>query len=105
MKAIPSRERLTKAQCTRLLRTADAIGLGVEPDPRMTGKNYRWDERVTLFFLDREDGEDATNYIAASVLLRLGASIAEADGQVDKEELTFFLQCVREHCRLQRDLR
>jgi uncharacterized tellurite resistance protein B-like protein len=54
----------------------------------MSGKNYRWDERVTLFFLDGEE-EDATNYMAASVLLRLGASIAEADGQVDEEELTF----------------
>lgn len=89
IKAIPSRDRLTKAECTKLLRTADAIGLGVEPDARTTGKNYRWDERVTMFFLDGENGEDATNYVAASVLLRLGASIAEADGQVDKEELTF----------------
>lgn len=92
IKAIPSRDRLTKAQCERLLRTADAIGLGVEPDARMTGKNYRWDERVTMFFLDGENGEDATNYVAASVLLRLGASIAEADGQVDKEELSFITE-------------
>lgn len=89
IKGIPSRDRLSKAQCTRLLRTADALGFGVEPDARMTGKNYRWDERVTMFFLDGKGDDNATNYVAASVLLRLGASIAEADGQVDKEELTF----------------
>ncbi|MCH8047866.1 MAG: TerB N-terminal domain-containing protein [Planctomycetes bacterium] len=89
IKGIPARNRLTKAQCTKLLRTADALGLGVEPDARMTGKNYRWDERVTMFFLDGKNGEDATNYNAASVLLRLGASIAEADGQVDEKELMF----------------
>ncbi|MFT7641567.1 MAG: hypothetical protein ACI9G1_003318, partial [Pirellulaceae bacterium] len=47
IKGIPSRDRLTKTQCKRLLQTADAIGLGVEPDARMTGKHYRWDERVT----------------------------------------------------------
>ena len=89
IKGIPTRDRLTKTQCMKLLRTADAIGLGVEPDARMTGKNYRWDERVTLFFLDANKGADATDYIAASVLLRLGAGIAEADGRVDKEELAF----------------
>jgi len=89
IKGILSRARLTKTQCMKLLRTADTIGLGVEPDARMTGKNYRWDERVTLFFLDANKGTDATDYIAASVLLRLGASVAEADGKVDKEELTF----------------
>ncbi len=89
VKGIPSRDRLTKTQCRRLLQTADTIGLGVEPDARMTGKDYRWDERVTLFFLDEENDEDATNYVAASALLRLGASIAEADGQVDKAELAF----------------
>ncbi|HUG67754.1 MAG TPA: TerB N-terminal domain-containing protein [Pirellulaceae bacterium] len=89
IKGIPARDRLTKMQCAKLLRTADTIGLGVEPDARMTGKGYRWDERVTLFFLDEENGEDVTNYIAASALLRLGASVAEADGRVNKEELTF----------------
>ncbi|MCA9123212.1 MAG: TerB N-terminal domain-containing protein [Planctomycetaceae bacterium] len=89
IKGIPARDRLTKTQCRNLLRTADVIGLGIEPDARMTGKDYRWDERVTLFFLDDENGDDATSYIAASALLRLGASVAEADGQVDKDELAF----------------
>ena len=100
IKSIPRRDRLTKTQCRQLLATADCIGLGVEPDARITGKNYRWDERVTLFFLDEEDSDDPTNYIAASVLLRLGASIAEADGQVDEEELTF----INEHLQGQFNL-
>lgn len=89
IKSIPARERLSKSQCASLLRTADAIGLGVEPDARMTGKSYRWDERVALFFLDKQEKQDVTNYAAASLLLRLGASISEADGHVKAEELTF----------------
>ena len=55
----------------------------------MTGSAYRWDERVTLFFLDDKSNEDSNNYVPASVLLRLGASVAEADGQVDEKELAF----------------
>ena len=100
IKGVPRRDRLTKTQCARLLATSDCIGLGVEPDARITGKNYRWDERVTLFFLEKKDSDDPTNYIAASVLLRLGASIAEADGHVDESELTF----INEHLQGQFNL-
>jgi len=100
IKSIPARERLTKSQCRSLLRTADAIGLGVEPDSRMTGKAYRWDERVALFFLDEEKRQDVTNYVAASVLLRIGASIGEADGQVKEKELTF----IADHLEVQFNL-
>ncbi len=89
IKGISPRDKLTKAQCSRLLRSADAIGIGVEPDARLTGRNYRWNECVTLFFLDEGGGGDTTSYNAAAVLLRLGASIAEADGEVHDEELTF----------------
>lgn len=89
IKQTSAREKLTKSQCTKLLTTADALGFGVEPDARMTGRNYFWDERVALFFLDEVTSADSTNYVAASVLLRLGATIAEADGNIDKSELNF----------------
>lgn len=100
IKRIERRDRLTKTQCNRILTTADIIGFGVEPDARITGKNYRWDEKVTLFFHDGKLLDDPTRYAAASVLLRLGASIAEADGTVDVEELTF----INEHLQGQFNL-
>lgn len=100
IKNISPRDRLTKSQCNQLLATADAIGLGIEPDARITGKNYRWDERVTLFFHDGVILDDPTGYAAASVLLRLGASIAEADGTVDEGELGF----INEHLQGQFNL-
>ncbi|TWT31795.1 tellurite resistance TerB family protein [Blastopirellula retiformator] len=89
LKGVSHRKRLTKTQCTKLLGTADALGIGVEPDARSTGDYYLWDERVTLFFLDGEPHELGGEYVAAATLLRLGASIAEADGKVDDDELRF----------------
>ncbi|WP_372718038.1 TerB N-terminal domain-containing protein [Novipirellula sp.] len=100
IKQISTRDRLTKSQCGQILATADAIGFGVEPDARITGNNYRWDEKVTLFFHDGQVLNDPTAYAAASVLLRLGASIAEADGSVDEQELTF----INEHLQGQFNL-
>ncbi|RCS54886.1 hypothetical protein DTL42_07175 [Bremerella cremea] len=88
VKGIPERERLTKAQCLKILQTADTMGLALEPDTRMTGTNYRWDEKVILFFREN-DTSDTAKYMAASALLRLGATIAEADGTVDDVELQF----------------
>ena len=87
LKGIAERPRLTKSQCNRILATADALEIGVEPDPRITGKNYLWEEHVSFFFLESSDAEDMTDYNAAAVLLRLGLSIAEADGTIDKDEL------------------
>lgn len=100
LKAIDPRGTLTKTQCAKLLKTADAVGLGVEPDARITGKNYKWDERLTLFFVEDNTPCDVANYLAASVLLRLGAAVAEADGSVDEEELRF----ITDHLEGQFDL-
>ncbi len=100
LKGFEPRGTLTKSQCTRMLATADAVGLGVEPDARITGKSYGWDERLTLFFLDDQTPCDVPNYLAASVLLRLGATVAQADGGIDSSELKF----ITEHLEGQFDL-
>jgi len=57
-------------------------------DARLTGRPYRWNERVSPFFLEADSPENMTAYNGAAVLLRLGLSIASADGQVDPDELT-----------------
>ncbi len=58
LKAVPPRKTLLKTQTQKLLATADCLGIGVEPDARLTGRNYRWDDVVTMFFL--EQGESKT---------------------------------------------
>lgn len=88
IKGLPERERLTKAQCMKIVQSADAMGLAIEPDVRMTGTNYRWDEKVILFFQE-DDSTDQRKYMAASALLRLGTTIAEADGTIDDVELEY----------------
>lgn len=87
IKGYERRGTLTKRQCQELLATADCIGFGIEPDARQTGQNYKWDEMVSMLLLDEDDTGDSASYVGASVLFRLGVSIAEADGKVDEEEL------------------
>ncbi|MEQ8855232.1 TerB N-terminal domain-containing protein [Gimesia sp.] len=87
-RGIAERSRLTKKQSQQILTTADCMDLCLEPDSRETGQNYRWDEHVSVFPKEEEESEeDLKSYHAASILLRLGMSIAAADGTVDEEEL------------------
>lgn len=87
LKSIDPRATLTKTQCNKILTSADAIGIGVEPDARLTGKSYKWDQPVCFFFLESTEPDDTSAYNAASALLRLGLNIAEADGHIDQVEL------------------
>lgn len=87
LKGMEERGALLKSHCQTLLRTADCLGIGIEPDSRLTGRNYRWDESVTLFFHEGEEPQEPTTYQAAASLLQLGLYVAEADGIVDQREL------------------
>ena len=88
IKGISERSKLTLPLCRQLLQTADALGFGVEPDARVTRRSYRWNEKIALFVLDGETGEERSpGYLAAATLLRLGLVVAEADGSIDHNEL------------------
>lgn len=87
LKALPERKTLLKTQTQKLLATADCLGIGVEPDARLTGRNYRWEDVVTMFFLEEGDPQDPAAYQAASTLLELGLIMAEADGRIDEGEV------------------
>jgi len=100
IKGFPTRSRLTKRQCETILCTADAIGFGLEPDARLTGRNYEWNELLSVFRTEGPDQEDLTAYSAAAVLLRLGMCVAAADGRVDKEELRHVSQHLEDHFSL-----
>lgn len=87
IKNFEPRGRLTKKQTEQLLTTAGHLGLVLEPDARMLGRNYAWDEIVAIFPRRDPLPENTADYHAATVLLRLGMSIAAADGQIDETEV------------------
>lgn len=84
---LPERKKLTKAQSIDLATTAAHMGFAFEPDPRITGKNYEWNQLVSVFPATEELSQDVASYHAAAVLLELGVGIAAADGQIDDIEL------------------
>ena len=100
IRGIPTRARLTKTQGEDLLKSADAMDMSIEPDARMTGQTYRWDELVSVFPQEHRLEPDDKTYHAASVLLRLGMTVAAADGTVDDLELS----AIRSHLEQQFDL-
>lgn len=77
---------LTKKQSVAICTTADALGFGIEPDCRLTGKNYAWDSRVATFILD-EPSSGMQSYSTAAMLLELGLEVARADGKIDEQEV------------------
>ena len=89
LKKIDERPRLTKNQSHRIVRTANAIGLGLVPDVDVSEKNYGWNQKVCLFFEEPSSERNLKAYKSASILLRLGMSIAGADGDFDDSELAF----------------
>jgi uncharacterized tellurite resistance protein B-like protein len=87
LEGVSARKKLTKNQSTRIAMTARYMGLAVEPDPRITGRSYAWDEFVSVFPLGEASGDQFAAYQAASVLLELGVAIAAADGVIEEPEL------------------
>jgi uncharacterized tellurite resistance protein B-like protein len=87
LEGVAERKRLTKVQSTRIATTAQCMGLAIEPDPRITGRAYAWDEAVSVFPFGESTVERADAYQAAAVLLELGVAIAAADGVIDDAEL------------------
>ncbi|ADG66915.1 hypothetical protein Plim_1078 [Planctopirus limnophila DSM 3776] len=87
LEGISERKKLTKSQSMELALTATHMRLALEPDPRLTGKAYDWDQPVNVFPASEELSEDIASYHAAAVVMELGVAIAAADGQIDPIEL------------------
>jgi tellurite resistance protein len=85
--AIEQRTKLTAKQSRSVVTTAEYAGFAVEPDVRLTGQNYRWDDLVAVFPQAYEGEPDYQRYGGAACMLRLGVEIAQADGRIDDEEL------------------
>lgn len=100
LKGIEPRTRLTKTQSQRIAQTASAIGIGFVPDFETTNRNYSWDEKVCLFFEEPNAERNNKTYKPASALLRLGMSIAAADGDIDQVEMEFIDSHIEESFNL-----
>jgi uncharacterized tellurite resistance protein B-like protein len=78
---------LTKRDVTLLAQFLERLNVGIEPDPRFGPALPERDGKVVLFRMGRDGPEKATaGYLAASMLLTLGAAVAIADGDVTAEE-------------------
>jgi uncharacterized tellurite resistance protein B-like protein len=99
-RGISQRPRLTRSQSEELVRTAEAMELSLEPDPRITGLTYRWDDSVSVFPRESESDQNLKSYHAASILLRLGMGVAAADGEVNPCEVERITSQLREQFRL-----
>ena len=80
-------EKLNKQQSEKLLATADAIGIGIEPDIRLVGGKYEWNDSVALFFRESETPSSVDAYQSAALMLDLGLTIAAADDAIAQEEV------------------
>lgn len=92
LKGHAQKTRLGKKLSNEILASADIMGFGIEPDARITCQDYRWEDKVGLFFCDDRCDEDVSAYQAAAIFLDLGMAIARADGCVDEDELSHIAQ-------------
>lgn len=84
---IAPRPKLTLAQSRNMAETIQHAGYAIEPDARITARHYNWQEAVAVFQPNTDTVTDAARYLAATCMLRLGLTVAEADGVVDHEEV------------------
>jgi uncharacterized tellurite resistance protein B-like protein len=87
MLGIERRPKLTASQSRRIAATLESTGYGIVPDARLTPIRHGWDDLVAV--LPGIDGTDvdSSRYNAAACVLRLGLSIALADGEADELEI------------------
>src|SRR5690606_21336984 len=64
----------------------EQAGYGIEPDPRLSGRGFDEDAAVALFALPAGEALRKERYVPASLVLRMGLSVAAADGAVSDDE-------------------
>lgn len=84
---LEQRPKLTATQSRRLAETVEYSCYALEPDVRIAGGTYAWDEQVSVFLRMDDSGVDSNRYNGAACMLRLGLAVASADGTVGEEEM------------------
>jgi uncharacterized tellurite resistance protein B-like protein len=93
---LSNRPKITVSQSREMADAVESLGYGIEPDSRLTGIGYSWDQVLGVF---RPKSGAVTvassNCLGAQFLLELCIFIAGADGHVSNEEIAIshnFLQ-------------
>jgi tellurite resistance protein len=86
----PQAVKLAKAEAMLLSQFLEKHGYGIEPDIRFGGKILSSEGTIVLFKCSIEVSETlSADYSAATLLLHLAATIANADGTVDASEQAY----------------
>ncbi len=84
--------KLTLAACRRVSECVAEVGYCMEPDPCALSRALDDDEKIVLF-LNLGDGcAEPKRYLAASVLLEVGLTLAHVDGSAEDGELAMLTQ-------------
>lgn len=85
---IEERPKLTAKQSTSLANTAHEVGFMIEPDFRITGQPYKWNDSVALLRPEERPSLPADGrYAGAALMLELGMYVAASDGEIEGEEV------------------
>jgi uncharacterized tellurite resistance protein B-like protein len=82
-------DKLSKKEAEGLTDLLEKLGVGIAPDVRHTGINPSSAAHAAVFFLPGEAPQPGPDFAAASLLLTLGAAVADADerSQAEEEEM------------------
>jgi hypothetical protein len=96
--SIVPKESLSPQISRRLAASLQSSGFCIEPDARLTGKGYRWNERVVLFDPQESMADDfvgpdvVARYQTCAFLLKVSFYVAKAGGEVRQDALTLIAQ-------------
>ncbi len=80
-------DRIRKGELGSFAKMLEALGCGIEPDPRYGGGALAADQKIVLFRLrGQRPSAVSPTYHAATLLLHLAAAVASSDGGVSEEE-------------------
>ena len=94
---IAERPSLTPVLSKVLAQSLQFCEFAVEPDARLSGKSYRWDEPLVFFSASTDklgvfNEATALRYQSYAAFIRYALFIAQAAGEVRQETLTFIAQ-------------
>jgi uncharacterized tellurite resistance protein B-like protein len=103
LQGIEDRPKLTQKQSDELAATACAVGFGIAPDCRVTGRTYRWDEQIALFRMEQPAPPKDIAFPRAACMVELGIALAAADGTVEDGEILHITEFVENQFSLSAD--
>ena len=91
-----STDQITIDESNGLANVLDCMGIGIEPDGRHSYQPTPLDSQIVLFRTDAPlPGTLSETYWRVLLILKLVAAVAHADNEIAEEEITQFLDHIR----------